>query len=177
MKYFSLQTPIAWSSFSSPFGQVLVVGSPHGLQSLTLGEHVDELKMAYLKRAAMPTASPTFLQPWLDVLQAYLNDQQPCPSLPLDLTATPFQWQVWAAVQHIPLGSTRSYQQIAAQLGKTAAASRAVACACASNPVALVIPCHRVIRSDGNFAGYRWGMARKVQLLHWEAQQAQNQKG
>lgn len=88
--------------------------------------------------------------------------------LPLDVRATAFQWQVWRALQRIPAGATRSYQAIATELGRPAAA-RAVARACASNRIAVLIPCHRVIRGDGSLGGYRWGIERKAALLARES--------
>ena len=91
--------------------------------------------------------------------------------LPLDVRATAFQWQVWRALQRIPEGATRSYQAIARELGRPSAA-RAVARACASNRVAVLIPCHRVGRGDGALGGYRWGVARKAALLAREQERA-----
>ena len=87
--------------------------------------------------------------------------------LPLDVRGTTFQWRVWEALQRIPRGDTRSYAEIAQGAGQPSAA-RAVARACASNPLAVVIPCHRVVREDGGLGGYRWGMARKRELLDAE---------
>jgi AraC family transcriptional regulator of adaptative response/methylated-DNA-[protein]-cysteine methyltransferase len=92
----------------------------------------------------------------------------PAGDLPLDLQATAFQWRVWRALQEIPYGETRSYGEIAARLGRPKA-GRAVAQACASNRVALVIPCHRVVRGDGASGGYRWGAERKRRILAAEA--------
>jgi len=90
--------------------------------------------------------------------------------LPLDLQATAFQWRVWRALQEIPYGETRSYREIAAAVGQPNAA-RAVAQACAGNRVALVVPCHRVVRGDGVTGGYRWGAERKARILGYEADQ------
>ena len=89
--------------------------------------------------------------------------------LPLDVQGTTFQQRVWRALQSIPSGETQSYTEIAEQIGRPAAV-RAVARACASNGVAVAIPCHRVVRSDGELSGYRWGVARKRALLEREAQ-------
>ncbi|HKV14708.1 MAG TPA: methylated-DNA--[protein]-cysteine S-methyltransferase, partial [Reyranella sp.] len=86
---------------------------------------------------------------------------------PLDVKATAFQWQVWRALQRIPEGATRSYQEIARELGHPSAA-RAVARACASNRIAVLIPCHRVVKKDGALSGYRWGAKRKRALLDRE---------
>jgi AraC family transcriptional regulator of adaptative response/methylated-DNA-[protein]-cysteine methyltransferase len=88
--------------------------------------------------------------------------------LPLDIRATAFQRQVWDALRAIPVGETRSYKEVAEAIGRPTA-MRAVARACATNPVAVAIPCHRVIREDGDLGGYRWGMERKVELLEREA--------
>ena len=88
--------------------------------------------------------------------------------MPLSLHGTEFQRRVWALLRQIPLGTTRSYSEIAGQLGQPAA-QRAVARACASNPVSLVVACHRVLRSDGGISGYRWGVERKRKLLALES--------
>jgi AraC family transcriptional regulator, regulatory protein of adaptative response / methylated-DNA-[protein]-cysteine methyltransferase len=89
--------------------------------------------------------------------------------LPLDVQATAFQYRVWQALRAIPYGSTKTYSQIAKSIGDPKA-TRAVARACATNPVSIVVPCHRVVRQDGNLAGYRWGLARKQTLLDNERQ-------
>jgi len=94
--------------------------------------------------------------------------------LPLDLQATAFQMQVWAELRRIPYGETRSYKQIAESLGNVKAV-RAVARACATNPVALVNPCHRVVAADGNLSGYRWGVNRKKSLLDKEQSTTRNE--
>ena len=90
------------------------------------------------------------------------------PGIPLDLRGTPFQRAVWTALREIPPGRTQTYGQVAARIGRPGAA-RAVARACAANPVALLVPCHRVVRADGNLSGYRWGVERKRQLLERES--------
>jgi AraC family transcriptional regulator of adaptative response/methylated-DNA-[protein]-cysteine methyltransferase len=102
---------------------------------------------------------------------AYLEGRQKDLSLPLDIRATAFQRQVWQALQSIPYGATRSYGDVAKAIGQPKAV-RAVARACAANPVALVIPCHRVIREDKSLGGYRWGIERKEKLLHKERGQS-----
>ena len=104
---------------------------------------------------------------WVDAVVEHVDRKGAMPALPLDIRATAFQWRVWRALQQIPLGETRSYTEVAEAIGSPSAA-RAVASACASNRVALVIPCHRVVRSDGSVSGYRWGPERKRQLLHQE---------
>jgi len=97
-----------------------------------------------------------------------LCGSRPQLDLPLDVRATAFQWRVWQELQKIPYGETRSYSQIAAALGRPKAV-RAVANACAANPAALVIPCHRVVRDTGDTGGYRWGAERKKELLSRES--------
>src|SRR5690606_1209298 len=108
------------------------------------------------------------LQGWVDQIVAYLEGERTNLPLPLDLPATDFQRRVWQALREIPYGHTRSYREIAETIGRSTAA-RAVARACASNRVALVIPCHRVVRGDGDLSGYRWGPERKRRLLELEA--------
>ena len=103
----------------------------------------------------------------VNAFMSYLQGRQPDLNLPVDVQATAFQWQVWEALRAIPSGSTRSYSQVAKTLGHPQAA-RAVARACATNPVALVIPCHRVVRENGDLGGYRWGIERKKDLLERE---------
>jgi AraC family transcriptional regulator of adaptative response/methylated-DNA-[protein]-cysteine methyltransferase len=93
--------------------------------------------------------------------------------IPLDIAATAFQARVWSALQVIPAGETRSYAEVATMIGEPRAI-RAVARACAANPVALVIPCHRVVRSDGSLAGYRWGLENKKALLKVEGARSQD---
>ena len=94
--------------------------------------------------------------------------QRAASTLPIDIQGTAFQQRVWQALRQIPAGQTRSYRQIAEALGQPQA-SRAVARACADNPLAVLIPCHRIVRSDGNLSGYRWGIERKQALLSGES--------
>ena len=105
----------------------------------------------------------------METLLAYLEGQTPDIALPLDVRATAFQRRVWQELKAIPYGETRSYGEIAAALGQPGA-QRAVGRACASNPVALVVPCHRALRQNGELGGYRWGPAMKTKLLEREAE-------
>ncbi len=89
------------------------------------------------------------------------------PSIPLDARGTEFQQEVWRAISHVPLGQTRTYSQVAAAIGHPRAV-RAVASACGANPVAILVPCHRIVRGDGGLGGYRWGLERKQRLLERE---------
>src|SRR5947199_6348376 len=93
---------------------------------------------------------------WTKEILAHLAGREPRLDLPLDVQATAFQWQVWGALRAIPYGQTRTYGEVAAAIGRPGAV-RAVARACATNPVALAVPCHRVVAADGRSGGYRWG--------------------
>src|SRR5712671_5388241 len=112
-------------------------------------------------------AATDSFQRWVREIVQRIEGKQPRLELPLDLQATAFQRRVWQELQRIPRGSTRTYTQVARALGN-AKAVRAVARACATNPVSIMVPCHRVIREDGSLAGYRWGLSRKEQLLAQE---------
>ena len=118
-------------------------------------------------RAQSHPAAPPSLNAHAEALRRHIEDHQPTPDLPLDVRATAFQARVWGALRKIPYGETRTYSEVAQAIGKPGAV-RAVARACATNPAALVIPCHRVVREDGELAGYRWGVERKKELLERE---------
>lgn len=140
------------------------------LRHLWLGETRPALQQALQRRYPHHHLrdDATRTAPWLNAARACLDHPDlPASAIPLP-PGTPFQQRVWRALQDIAAGSTRSYGEIAASLGM-ATAARAVAGACASNPIALLIPCHRVIRQDGELGGYRWGEERKRQLLQREA--------
>src|SRR5262249_2584412 len=112
------------------------------------------------------------LRPWLGPLLEHLRGHRPHLELPLDVQATAFQWRVWQERCKNPYGSTRTYAEGAPALGQPTAA-RAVARACATNPVSVVVPCHRVVREDGGLGGYRWGLRRKRALLDQEQRNKQ----
>src|SRR5439155_1548580 len=112
------------------------------------------------------------LEDSVTAILAYLDGSEPSLALPLDIRATAFQRRVWQELQRIPYGETRSYADVARRIGSPTA-SRAVARACATNPAALIIPCHRVIREDGDLGGYRWGVERKRSLLRKESAEMQ----
>jgi AraC family transcriptional regulator of adaptative response/methylated-DNA-[protein]-cysteine methyltransferase len=147
-------------------GRLLVAGTERGICAVCLGEIDAELETALLKEypAAEIERDGSILTEWVSELLAHLHGQQPHLSLPIDVQATAFQWRVWKELQSIPYGETRSYKEIASALGN-ARKARAVAQACATNPVAIVVPCHRVVRENGDLGGYRWGSERKKQLL------------
>jgi len=108
------------------------------------------------------------MKQWRVSLLHQMRTGKTSEALPLDIRATAFQRRVWTALQRIPFGETRSYSEVAKAIGKPTAA-RAVARACATNPVAVAIPCHRVVRESGEMGGYRWGMERKEALLEMES--------
>lgn len=157
---------IRYTIVPCPLGNLLVAGTERGICAVSLGDSEAELE-AVLRReypAAEFSRDATGLNHWMRVLLDYLNCRQHTLDLPLDIRATSFQRRVWEELRKIPYGSTRTYSDIARALG-VPKGSRAVARACATNPVALVIPCHRVVRKDGGLGGYRWGEARKRALL------------
>lgn len=164
---------IDYTVVASPVGQVLLAATAQGVCAVRLGDDAAVLE-AELRREypqAQISRNDDTLAAWAQVLVAHLAGQHPDLNLPLDVQATAFQWQVWQALRAIPYGETRSYQAVAASLGKPQA-SRAVARACATNQVALLIPCHRVVRGNGELGGYRWGIERKRELLKRERAQA-----
>jgi len=156
-------------------GRVLVAATERGVCSVALGDSDSELVTALFSEYpnasidSKDTAISPSLNLWLSKVLEHMNGKTAHIDLPLDLQATAFQWRVWEELRRIPLGDTRSYQDIAKAIGKPNAV-RAVAGACAGNHVALVIPCHRVIREDKNLGGYRWGLERKRNLLERELQ-------
>jgi AraC family transcriptional regulator of adaptative response/methylated-DNA-[protein]-cysteine methyltransferase len=160
---------IAFTVAATPLGHLLVAATARGVCSVRLGDSEAELEAGLREEfsEAELRRDDNGLRPWITALVAYLDGEQPALALPVDVQATAFQWRVWQELRAIPYGQTRSYSEIARLIGRPRAA-RAVAQACASNPVALVIPCHRVVREDGNLGGYRWGIERKEQLLAQE---------
>ena len=154
----------------SPLGRMLVGATDRGVCSVTFGASDSELEAGLRKEypnADLERGDNQELESWTSAIVHHLEGD-PRLVLPLDVRATAFQWRVWKALQEIPRGETRSYGEIAASLG-TPSAARAVARACASNRVALAIPCHRVIRGDGDSGGYRWGEERKRRILELES--------
>ena len=158
-----------YTTAKSWLGEVLVAATERGVSAVYLGDAaaklVNELRDEY-PRAEIAPANGAFTQ-WVEEIVARTEGSAPRRELPLDLQATAFQRRVWQELQRIPRGTTRTYSQIARAVGKPRAV-RAVARACATNPVSIVVPCHRVVRADGNLAGYRWGLSRKEKLLERE---------
>jgi AraC family transcriptional regulator of adaptative response/methylated-DNA-[protein]-cysteine methyltransferase len=157
---------INYTVADSPLGKLLVATTGRGICSVTLGDAEGELEAALLKEypnAEIRRAGDGMGEE-VDRLLGYMAGDERRLDLPLDLQATAFQLSVWEELRRIPYGSTRSYREVAEGLGQPKAV-RAVARACAANPVALVTPCHRVVREDGSLSGYRWGAERKAKLL------------
>jgi AraC family transcriptional regulator of adaptative response/methylated-DNA-[protein]-cysteine methyltransferase len=161
---------VRYASSPTPLGHVLVAATDKGICRIAFGDElgmlVDDLR-ATLANAQL-IEDRVQIAPFISQIDAYLNGRRETFDLPLDVAATAFRQRVWDALRSIPYGETRSYTEIAEALG-TPSAVRAVASACASNPVALAIPCHRVVQKGGALAGYRWGLARKAALLDAEA--------
>ena len=155
-----------YTTAKSSLGEVLVAATERGVSAVYLGDAAGKLKHELrdeYPRAEITPANGAFTQ-WVEEIVARAEGSAPRRELPLDLQATAFQRRVWQELQRIPRGTTRTYSQIARAVGKPRAV-RAVARACATNPVSIVVPCHRVVRADGNLAGYRWGLSRKEKLL------------
>jgi len=162
---------IAYRVVDSPLGRLLVAWTSHGVCHLSLGEG-DENQERILRQeypAAEIMKEEGEPDPWtLEVLDYLEGRVTQLGDIPLDVDGTDFQLRVWKELQAIPRGSTRSYRDIARSIGQPKAA-RAVGRACATNPVSLIIPCHRVVRIGGALGGYRWGLERKRSLLKAEA--------
>ena len=170
---------IDYTIVDCPLGRLLVAATAKGICAVSLGDDDTVLEAAlfseYPAAEINRDGDEVNLSQWVNALVSHLNGQHPHIDLPLDVQATAFQWRVWQELQAIPYGSTRSYSQVAQALGQPRA-TRAVARACATNPVPLVVPCHRVVREDGTLGGYRWGLERKQQLLAQEANVVEQEK-
>ena len=154
-----------------PLGFLLVAATPQGICSITLGDSPSELESALraeFLRAEIKRDDEN-LQAHLQTLLRHLEGKQAPLDLPLDVQATAFQRRVWQELRAIGYAQTRTYSQVAKSLEQPSAV-RAVARACATNPVALVVPCHRVVRQGGALAGYRWGIERKKAILQQESE-------
>jgi AraC family transcriptional regulator of adaptative response/methylated-DNA-[protein]-cysteine methyltransferase len=160
-------------STGTGLGVMMIGATDRGICFLQFGDGEAELLARLAKEYPSASLEP-MRQPysaqfasWMDAVKALLDGQRPAPELPLDVRATAFQLKVWRYLQSIPSGEVQSYAEVAAGIGQSTAA-RAVARACAANRVAIVIPCHRVVRGDGGLGGYKWGVARKRVLIDRE---------
>jgi AraC family transcriptional regulator of adaptative response/methylated-DNA-[protein]-cysteine methyltransferase len=160
---------ISYTIVNSALGRLLVAATERGICMVSLGDSAAALEAAL--RHEYPSAEiqrdASGFAPWVTAIVRCLNGRQPNLNLPLDVQATAFQRRVWEELRRIPYGRTRSYKQVAQAIGRPSAV-RAVARACATNPVSVVIPCHRVLRADGGLGGYHWGLERKRALLERE---------
>jgi AraC family transcriptional regulator of adaptative response/methylated-DNA-[protein]-cysteine methyltransferase len=150
-------------------GQLLVASTERGICSVKIGDRRGELTAALREEYAEAEIrrDDGGLEESLQTIVELVEGERTTIDLPLDIRATAFQWRVWQLLREIPVGETRTYGELAKSLGAPTAA-RAVGRACGSNPVAVVIPCHRVVREDGAFGGYKWGQDRKKKLLERE---------
>jgi AraC family transcriptional regulator, regulatory protein of adaptative response / methylated-DNA-[protein]-cysteine methyltransferase len=169
---------VRYTVVSCPLGRLLLAATGRGVCSVCLGDRDGPLEAAL--RAEYPAAEvrrdDAGLNPWADDLLSHLDGRLPHLNLPIDVRATAFQRRVWQELLAIPYGETKTYSEIARALGQPTAA-RAVARACATNPVAVLIPCHRVVREGGGLGGYRWGPGRKKALLERERKIAGRESG
>ena len=165
----AIAASIRYTIADSPLGRMLIAATERGICSIqfarTDGELIEGLKREFPFAVRRPDDGE--LQAWVSTLLHHLRGKDLNSSLPLDIRATAFQRKVWQYLQSIPFGETKSYIEVAKAIGKPRAC-RAVARACATNPVAIAIPCHRVVREDGSMGGYRWGLKRKQALLEME---------
>ncbi len=167
-------TIIRYGTTACALGVLLLAATDKGICSIELGDSAQDLIAALRHQFPRAQLAPMDVQVerWLSETVQFIERPHAALQLPLDIQGTAFQRQVWQALCDIPLGTTASYAEIAARIGKPRAV-RAVATACASNRLALAIPCHRVIRGNGELAGYRWGIERKQRLLQIETAQTQ----
>jgi AraC family transcriptional regulator of adaptative response/methylated-DNA-[protein]-cysteine methyltransferase len=165
----AIAATVRYTVADSPLGRMLIAATDKGVCAIQFarsdGELIEGLKREFPFAVRKPDEGG--LRAWVEALLLKMTGQELNAALPLDIRATAFQRRVWTYLQSIPFGSTRSYGQVAKAIGQPSA-SRAVARACATNPVAVAIPCHRIVREDGSISGYRWGVERKKALLELE---------
>jgi AraC family transcriptional regulator of adaptative response/methylated-DNA-[protein]-cysteine methyltransferase len=169
---------ITYAVEDTPLGVALIAFTARGVCKVSLGDSAAALKVELARDFGRATlrqlgGAPQD-HPWIRDVAAWLSDAR-ARSVPLDVAGTEFQRRVWQELQRIPKGETRTYSEVAASIGRPTAA-RAVARACASNRVAVLVPCHRVIRGDGSPGGYRWGIERKHRLLEEERRGPEDRK-
>ncbi len=160
---------IRWKVADSSLGPMLVAATDKGLCRISFGEGEADLRAAFPQADLRPADAA--LDRLAGAITALVDDPAAAPDLPLDVGGTAFQQAVWAALRAIPAGETRSYAQLAAAVGRPAAV-RAAGTACGDNRLAVLIPCHRILRSDGGLGGYAWGLERKRALLDREKEES-----
>jgi AraC family transcriptional regulator, regulatory protein of adaptative response / methylated-DNA-[protein]-cysteine methyltransferase len=167
----AVASTVRYAISDSPLGRMLIAATDRGICAIQFAASDDELIEGLKREFPFAARKPDEggLQAWVAALLQKMTGKELNAALPLDIRATAFQRRVWTYLQSIPFGETMSYGQVAKGIGQPTA-SRAVARACATNPVAIAIPCHRVVREDGSSSGYRWGVERKRALLEVERQ-------
>ena len=160
---------VRFTTAASPLGRMMIAATDKGICAIQFADTDAELQQGLMREFpfAVRRRDDAALAEWKTSLSRVMDGREAHPSLPLDIRATAFQRRVWECLQKIPRGETRSYSAVAKKIGMPKA-TRAVARACATNPVAVAIPCHRVVREDGDLGGYRWGIERKEHLLELE---------
>lgn len=158
---------IAYCTFASALGTVLIAATDKGLCSVKIGERAEALERELREEFSGAELALQALESLKEQILSFLRGESGLARVPLDIRGTVFQRRVWEALRRIPRGETRTYAQIAREVG-TPAAVRAVGSACGANPVALAVPCHRAVRTDGGLGGYAWGLSRKQLLLELE---------
>lgn len=163
---------VQYASTNSPLGRMLVAATEKGICTIAFGE--DDMELKSILRDRFPNAdlrheseATGWLAQAIEFVSSQMGEHPLAATFPLDVRATAFQQRVWNALKEIPRGETRSYSGLAEELGSPTA-TRAVAGACAANPVAIIVPCHRIVGKDGSLTGYRWGTERKRRLLEAE---------
>lgn len=162
---------VTYAAAGCALGRLMIGWTAKGICFLALGDQDADLLVQLKEKLPLAELSAATDSPYRFIVQQYLEDGVSALDLPLDIRATAFQARVWNALKAIPAGETRSYSQVAQQVGAPKAV-RAVGSACGRNPVALIIPCHRVLRGDGTLGGYAWGLERKQKLLEKEKEPA-----
>lgn len=161
---------IEWATTPSPVGRILVAATGRGLCFVEVGDTVAGLVEALRRafpRASIPPRPSAALATFTDAARAVATADRVPVKVPVDIRGTAFQWKIWSALTRIPRGETRTYTEVADGIGARSSV-RAVARACATNPIALVVPCHRVVGADGSLRGYRWGLEVKRALIDAE---------
>src|SRR5579862_5992074 len=169
----AIAAPIRYTCTDSPLGRMLIAATDKGICTIQFADSDDELEhgLRHEFPFAVRRRDDAALESWKQNLLRQIQGHRLHSSLPLDIQATAFQRRVWTELQAIPFGATRSYGEVAKAIGQPTA-SRAVARACATNPVAVAIPCHRVVQKSGDTGGYRWGVKRTEALLQLESAEA-----
>jgi AraC family transcriptional regulator of adaptative response/methylated-DNA-[protein]-cysteine methyltransferase len=166
----AIAAPIRYTCAPSPLGRILIASTDKGICSIQFADSEEELEQGLKQEFpfAVRRRDDRGLADMVASIRRHMQGLEVAPSLPLDIQATAFQRRVWTYLQSLRFGETRSYTDVAKAIRQPSAV-RAVAHACASNPVAIAIPCHRILRSNGELGGYRWGLQRKKALLAMEA--------